>query len=241
MNRKLVAGAFWPLDGAHQRVWQGLGLACVLGLAGCSASPPVPDWSLQASDAAQRAMDAQLEGAVRVAELEWGKARSEAAKTGQPSVMARLALMRCAVQLASLDLEACTAYAAYAQDAAPPEQAYHRYLYGGLRADDVALLPPQHQAIAAVVVQGGTVLSSQLQTLKDPRARLVAAGAALRAGSITLAQAWPVVDSAATAQGWRRPLMTWMELERRRLQQAGDGVAAQALQRRLDILRGSTR
>lgn len=213
--------------------------AASLALAACSSQPPVPDWSLNASDAAQRAMAAQLEGTTRVADMEWGKARSEAAKTGQPALMARLALMRCALQVASLDWDACSAYAPYAPDASPAEQAYQRYLYGALQAGDVALLPAQHQGVAATLAQGGVVSAVQLQAMGDAKARLVAAGAALRAGPTPVEVLWPEVDAVATPQGWRRPLMAWMELERRRLAALGtpDATdAAQALARRLAVL-----
>lgn len=217
----------------------GLAAACV-ALAACSTQSPVPDWSLNASDAAKRAMQAQLEGATRVADVEWAKARSEAAKTGQPALMARLALMRCAVQVASLDWADCSSYAPYAQDAAPTEQAYHRYLYGALQPGDAALLPAQHQDVAATLAQGRVVTAAQLQAMDDAKARLVAAGAALRAGPTPLEELWPAVDAAATTQGWRRPLMAWMELERRRLQAVGADQAAASLARRLQILAGST-
>ena len=208
--------------------------ACV-AVAACS-TPTVPDWSLNASDAAQRAMKAQLQGATKVADLEWSKARSEAAQTGQPALMARLALMRCALQVASLDWDDCSGYNRYAQDAAPAEQAYHRYLYGALQPGDVALLPAQHQGVGATLAQGGTVTAAQLQAISDPTARLVAAGAALRAGRTPVEALWPAVDATATPQGWRRPLMAWMELERRRLDAAGVAEAAQTLARRLDVL-----
>lgn len=213
-----------------------LALALAALLAGCGSQPPAPGWSLNASDAAQRAMSAQLEGAQNVAALEWDKARSEAGKTGQPAWMARLALMRCALQVASLDWEPCNAYAPYAPDAAPAEQAYQRYLYGGLQAGDVALLPAQHRDVAQALLQGGAVTAVQLNAIAEPHARLVASGAALRAGGIALADAWPVVDAVATAQGWRLPLMAWMELERRRLVRSGADDVAQTLVRRQAVL-----
>lgn len=220
---------------APQRVLCAGLLALCAALAACSTKP-VPEWSLNASDAARRAMQAQLEGASRVADLEWGKARSEAAQTGQPALMARLALMRCALQVASLDWDDCSGYIPYAQDAAPAEQAYHRYLYGALQSGDVALLPAQHQGVAATLAQGEAATAAQLQAVPDATARLVASGAALRAGRTTVEALWPVVDATATPQGWRRPLMAWMELERRRLESAGATSAAQTLARRLEVL-----
>ncbi|MEG3001375.1 MAG: hypothetical protein RR855_12590 [Comamonas sp.] len=224
----------FPRSAERQAARAALVAVCV-ALAACS-TPPVPDWSLNASDAAQRAMKAQLQGATKVADLEWGKARSEAAQTGQPALMARLALMRCALQVASLDWDDCSGYTAYAQDAALAEQAYHRYLYGALQSADVALLPAQHRGVGASLVQGVAVTAAQLQAIPDATARLVAAGAALRAGHTPVESLWPAVDATATAQGWRRPLMAWMELERRRLEAAGAVEAAQTLARRLAVL-----
>ena len=224
----------FPRSAARQVMCTGL-LALCAALAACS-TPPVPDWSLNASDAAQRAMKAQLQGATKVADLEWGKARSEAAQTGQPALMARLALMRCALQVASLDWDDCSGYTAYAPDAALAEQAYHRYLYGALQPADVALLPAQHQGVGASLVQGAAVTAAQLHAIPDAKARLVAAGAALRAGHTPVDNLWPAVDATATPQGWRRPLMAWMELERRRLEAAGATQAAQTLARRLAVL-----
>lgn len=100
----------------------------------------------------------------------------------------------------------------------------------------MALLPAQHQGVAATLAQGEAVTAAQLQAVPDATARLVASGAALRAGRTTVEALWPVVDATATPQGWRRPLMAWMELERRRLESAGATSAAQTLARRLDVL-----
>lgn len=239
MNLLSVLPRRCPQQSIRRASWSTALLAC-MWVAACGSKPVVPDWSINASDASQRAMSAQLEGVARVADVEWGKARSEVAKTGQPALMARLALMHCGVQVASLDWQPCAAYAPLAQDAAPAEAAYARYLYGNLQPGDVALLPAQHQAVGDALAQGGAVAPAQLLAIADDRARLVAAAAAMRAGAVTLQAAWPVVDALATAQGWRRPLLAWMELERRRLESAGAVDAAQKLARRLEVLMEAT-
>ena len=233
MTRWFQLAVRWMLRRFLRRSSSGLAAALLLA---CSVRAPAPEWSLSASDAAQRAMQAQLEGEVRVAALEWRKARSETAKTGQPALMARLALMQCALQVASLDWDACMDYRAYAADAPATEQAYHRYLYGAVLDSDVAWLPVAHQQIGVTLARGQPVTAQQLGNITDARARLVAAAVALRIGAVDLSDAWPVVDAAASTQGWRRPLMAWMELERRRLEQAGANGQAKVLARRLAVL-----
>ena len=58
------------------------------------------------------------------------RARAEVARTGQVALVARLELLRCATRVASLVVEPCAGFDALAQDAAPADQAYARYLSG---------------------------------------------------------------------------------------------------------------
>ena len=67
----------------------------VLGAAACSSRPPASDWALEAQSASERAVKAYLQGDMRVAEAEWRKAFAQVSATGQPSQMARLALLQC--------------------------------------------------------------------------------------------------------------------------------------------------
>jgi outer membrane murein-binding lipoprotein Lpp len=202
-------------------------LLAVLLLAGCASRPPVPDWQGNAHSALQAAVAATLNGEARVAEAEMARARSEIARTGQPALLARAELVLCAARVASLDLEGCPAYTALAQDAGPAEQAYAAYLYGEPAAPQRALLPPQHQRVAA-----GGPLPAELQ---DPLARLLATAVLLRQG-----RAMPGdVDAAvqvASAQGWRRPLLAWLGAQLRGAQAAGDAAAAERIRRRIALV-----
>jgi len=40
----------------------------------------------------------------------------------------------------------------------------------------------------------------------------------------------------ASAQGWRRPLLAWLGLQRQQATEAGDLAAATRLQRRIDLV-----
>jgi hypothetical protein len=206
-------------------------LVCAV-LTACAGKAPPPDWQLNAQDAIERAQDAYLSGNSAVETVEFARVRSEIARTGRADLMARVELARCATRVASLVLEPCQAYDALAQDAAPAEQAYAAYLAGAVTAAQVPLLPPQHRAIAPVAANGAAVAA-----LDDPLARLVAAGVLMRRGQadpLTIATA----VEAASAQGWRRPLLAWLGVQARRAEQADDREALARIRRRITLAGG---
>jgi len=210
----------------------------VVALSGCGNQIPAPDWALSAEAAAQKASQAYLQGQQRVEALQWQKARDAVASTGQPAQAAKLELMRCAAQVASLDWNSCPAYEALAQDAGKPEQAYARYLQASAQAGDIELLPEAQRGVARQLLGGGAA-GTALAEIKDPLSRLVAAGVLLRGGAADPALLQQGVDT-ASAQGWRRPLMAWLLLQLKAAQQGGDAEQQAQLQRRLKLLETST-
>ncbi len=115
-------------------------------VAGCAGTPP-PDWAIAA----------------------------QGSRTGRVDLLARAELTRCATRVASLVFEPCTGFEALLADAPAAERAYADFLAGRVAADDIALLPPQHRAVAAAGVP---------VPLPDaePLAQLVAAGVLLQTG-----------------------------------------------------------
>lgn len=210
-------------------------LVCA-GLAGCASSPPVPDWQLNAHDAAHKGVQAYLSGDKPAEQRAFARARAETARTGQPALLARVELLRCAAQVASLAVGPCTPFDALRPDAAAPEQAYARYLAGGGQAGDVALLPAAQQGVATALLAGdATRAAAALEQIPDPLSRLVAAGVLLRAGQASP----PVVAAAlevASSQGWRRPLLAWLGLQVARAEAAGDIEEVARLRRRMAVL-----
>ena len=204
----------------------------VIALAACSSQPPVPDWALAAESATQKATAAYLQGQQRVEALQWQKARDAVASTGQPALAAKVELMRCAAQVASLEWDDCPAYEALAQDAAKEDQAYARYLQGRSQPADIELLPEAQRAVAR---QLGSAGDAALVEIKDPLSSLVVAGVQLRSGRASPALLQQAVDT-ASAQGWRRPLMAWLLMQLKSEQQAGNSEKAAQLERRLKLL-----
>ena len=208
-------------------------------LAGCASGPPPPDWQLAARSALDQALAADLRGDARTANLEFDRARTDIARTGRPDLVARAELLRCAAQVASLQFGPCAGFEALRADAATPEQAYADHLLGRPDPSRASLLPPAQQAVLALgPAPADSMAARTLQALADPLSRLVGAALLLQAGQAGPAVIGLAVDT-ASAQGWRRPLLAWLGLQRARALQAGDTAAAAQLQRRMDLASGS--
>lgn len=221
---------------ATGRVNTGL-VALLIGLAGCAGTPP-PDWQLEARAALDRAVAARLSGNDQLAALDFARGRAALARTGRADLLARAELLRCAATLAGLVFEPCAGFAALRQDAAPAEAAYADYLQGPLQDPArIALLPPAQQAVAGPG-RGAEADLALLQAVKDPLSRLVAAALFLRDGRASPAVMALATDT-ASAQGWRRPLLAWLELQRQRAQAAGMADEAARLKRRMDLVSGA--
>lgn len=194
-------------------------------LAGCTTQPPQPAWRADAQSALDGFTDAYLAGASAAARTEFARARAGAAGTGDAAAVGQIELVRCAAQTASLELDDCSGFTALALDATPAQRAYADYLAGCWQGLDVALLPEQHRA----VVSGGA-----LTAIADPLSRLVAAGAALRAGKLTPEGIATATETAST-QGWRRPLLAWLGVSIQRAEALGDAQEVARLRRRVAL------
>lgn len=193
-----------PAVPPHRMRARALAGSALLVLAGCGSQPPAPQWQREAHGAAERAVQAYFEGRERVEQAEFDRARAALSRTGDPAQLARLELLRCAAQIASLDTAPCERFAALAADANPAEQAYARYLEGRASAADVALLPEAQRAAATA---SGAPLAAAVAAQPDPLARLVAAGAGLVRGEASPSSCnWPWTPPRSKAGGapcWR--------------------------------------
>ncbi len=208
-------------------------LALAAVLAGC-AGAPVPDWQSNARLALDRGAAAYLRGEAAVAQAEFALARSELARTGRADLVARAELTRCAVQVASLVLDACAGFEALRDQAGAAERAYADYLAGRIAPAEVALLPVQHRAVATVAAGEA---EAALRRIDDPLARLVAAGVLMRSARAS-PQAIALAADTASAQGWRRPLLAWLGVQRELATRAGDAATAEALHLRMRLVAG---
>jgi len=206
----------------------------VVLLAACASGPPTPEWQTEAKSSMDRAVAAYLGGDTRAANAELDRARGAIARTGRIDLLARAELMMCAAQVASLVLDPCVRFEVLRGDAAPAERAYADYLTGRVAPDAVPLLPPAQRAVAtrSANEQGAT---AAVKDIDDPLSRLVGAGVLFRSGRANPAIFALAID-AASAQGWRRPLLAWLNVQRKRAERAGDTAAAERLRRQIDVI-----
>lgn len=205
-----------------------LAIACLL-LAACGNKPRAPDWQMNAHDGLERYVKAYLGGKTRVEASEFERARDELESTGQPGLVARAELTRCAVRVASLVMDPCEGFERLRADSPAAERAYADYLAGRIAPPDVPLLPPQHRAVAA-----GQGDAAAVQAIEDPLSRLIAAGVLFRTGRAS-PQVLTIAGDTASAQGWRRPLLAWLGVQAQRAEQAGATEEAQRLRRRMAL------
>jgi hypothetical protein len=207
-------------------------ISASLLLAGCASTPPPPDWQANAFAALNSYTSAYLSGNSRVADMELTRARAEIARTGRTDLMARAELVRCAAQVASLELAPCDGYLALATDARAEEQSYAAFIAGNWSNPKPTLLPVQYRSLVTAPV---AQTSSALSQMQDPLSRLVAAAALLQNGRLAPVDLGLAIDT-ASAQGWRRPLLAWLGLQQKRAQDAGDAPAAASIQRRVNLI-----
>ncbi|MES2958994.1 MAG: hypothetical protein V4792_12445 [Pseudomonadota bacterium] len=215
--------------------WAPAGLAI---LAACASGPPVPDWQGNAKAALDQASTAYLTGNDAAEAQAFARAREQLARTGRPELMARAELMRCATRVASLVFEPCQGFEALRNDAAAPERAYAQHLAARpMPAADIALLPAAQRAAAASLA-GAEMSSAAVQGIDDPLSRLIAVALLFQAGKASPATLSVAVDT-ASAQGWRRPLLAWLEVMALRAERAGVPEEAQRLRRRMQLVQGA--
>ncbi|MDQ7968142.1 MAG: hypothetical protein REI95_00730 [Oxalicibacterium faecigallinarum] len=200
------------------------------------AGTPAPDWQMEAKSGIERSTTAYLEGNDRVEQQEFALAYKEVARTGKIDLLARLELTRCAARVASLILEDCAGFTRLRQDASAEERAYADYLAGTITTQEVSRLPTTQRSTAAA--SSDTAAAAALQGIDDPFARLIAAGVLFRSHRATPTVLQTAVDT-ASAQGWQRPLLAWLNVQAMRAEQAGAAEEAQRIRRRMALIESS--
>ena len=209
-----------------------LSAMAMAALAACSSGPPVPDWKMNAQSSIERFEAAYLNGSALVEQTEFQRARAQVGSTGKIDLIARVELLRCATRVASLVFEPCTGFDALQQDAGAADRAYAAYLAGTAVAD-ASLLPETQRAVAAA--GSDTQAASAAAAIQEPLGKLVAAGVLLRANRAT-PELLEMAVATASDQGWRRPLLAWLGVQRLRAEQAGDLPEAQRIARRMALV-----
>ena len=201
--------------------------ALTLMLAACGNKPRQPDWLVDADGSQDRFQRAYLRGDERVASAEFTRLMRQLSSTGDPKLIARGELTRCAVQVASLVFDECAGFERLRADAPAEERAYADFLAGRLPADRANLLPEAYRGVAT----GGAF---DARKLESPLSRLVAAGVLVRTGRAD-PQVMLAASEVASEQGWRRAVLSWLGARAILAEKAGNTEEAQRLRRRMAL------
>jgi hypothetical protein len=174
-----------------------------------------------------------LEGNLQLAQRDLAEARAAVAATGRPALSTRVELVRCALGTAALDVDACIAFDAARIDATAEDRAYGDFVVGRLDEHDAARLPAQYQRVART--GDDAARNKAMQQIEDPVSRLVAAGVLFRLGQLSPDGLSTAVDT-ASAQGYRRPLLAYLNVQAKGAESAGDAQALQAIRKRIDLI-----
>ena len=211
-------------------------LLTTFALSACGGGTPLPDWQIDAQTAMQRYTRYYLEGQVQRADASFAQARKAVAATGNIDAIAHLELVRCGLHTAALDFTPCTGYKQLAPLASDPgDAAYARFISGDWQGLNRALLPPQYAAFAAAAAPSPVETQRLIGAISDPISRLIATGLNSRRGKINDATLQAAIDT-ASAQGWRRPLLTYLKLQQQR---STDPSLLAALRTRIQLVEAS--
>jgi hypothetical protein len=170
------------------------------------------------------------------------KRRSEVTVKTKPidevekDLLARLELAACGTRIAALEFTPCDKHVALATEASPADQSYAQFLDGQWRNLDSTRLPAHYTRL--VSAKDDAAANQAAQDIKDPLARLIAAGLLLKQSRATPQTLTTAIDT-ASERGWQRPLLMWLKIEQQRAQNAGDQKSAHSLQRRIELTLGN--
>jgi hypothetical protein len=211
-----------------------IAIACAALLLGaCASAPMPPDWQSQSHASLEKFKQYYLEGNSRLAERSFADAKAALASTGRPELVVRAELVRCALGTAALDVDACQGFEDAQSDATAEDRAYGDFVVGRLREQDASMLPAQYRAVAQA--RDAATRNRAMQQIADPVSRLVAAGALFRLAQLSPQGLSAAVDT-SSAQGYRRPLLAYLNVQARLVESGGDGAALQSIRKRIDLV-----
>lgn len=205
-------------------------------LTACSSGRPAPDWKVDAADLVERYQKHALLGENTLAERYFQQAIAATGGAGRITETAQLWLVHCATRRAMLIDDPCAEYVELARiEPHAANAAYFQFLTLHWESVDIALLPRQHQRLvsAQAAARPGLLIS-----IDDPLARLLDASLLVmrkEADASTL----KLATAAASDQGWRQPLLTYLKLQHKQASARGDAPELARLTQRIQLVEQS--
>lgn len=211
-------------------------IVCLALLTACSSGRPTPDWKVDAADLIERYQKHALLGENTLAERYFQQAITATGGAGRVTETAQLWLVHCATRRAMLIDDNCAEYVQLARiETHAANAAYFQFLTLQWESVDIALLPKQHQRLVSAPAAARPAL---LSTIGDPLARLLDASLLVmrqEADTSTL----DLATAAASDQGWRQPLLTYLKLQHKQATARGNASEIGRLTLRIQLVEQS--
>ncbi|MDO9221817.1 MAG: hypothetical protein Q7T90_12385 [Thiobacillus sp.] len=211
-------------------------IVCLALLTACSSGRPTPDWKVDAADLIERYQKHALLGENTLAERYFQQAITATGGAGRVTETAQLWLVHCATRRAMLIDDNCAEYVQLAGiESHAANAAYFQFLTLQWESVDIALLPKQHQRLVSAPAAARPAL---LSTIGDPLARLLDASLLVmrqEADTSTL----DLATAAASDQGWRQPLLTYLKLQHKQATARGNASEITRLALRIQLVEQS--
>lgn len=211
-------------------------IVCLALLTACSSGRPAPDWKVNAADLIERYQKHALLGENTLAERYFQQAITATGGAGRVTETAQLWLVHCATRRAMLIDDNCAEYVQLARiEPHAANAAYFQFLTLQWESVDIALLPKQHQRLVSAPAAARPAL---LSTIGDPLARLLDASLLVmrqEADTSTL----DLATAAASDQGWRHPLLTYLKLQHKQATARGNASEITRLALRIQLVEQS--
>ena len=206
-------------------------------IAGCSSSPPIPDWTLASFNRLEDFKKNILEGNRRIAYLHFQKAVEEIKKSGDLDVLARAYLIRMAAEVALLEKSEDESFLKIdAVQSNPVHQNFHAFLTGPISRVQEQLLPAAYRTVTKRLQQGKMDgLAADIAGIDDPFSRLLAAAVCIKEGQASEAILKTAIDT-ASRNGWKKALLVYLEKLQLFYENHGQGEQATAVSKRIHLI-----
>jgi hypothetical protein len=204
----------------------------------CASPSQIPAWKNNATAYLEDYKIGFLTGKEGPNEPHFAKARRELSSGNDLHLLSVAYLTKYALHAASLENFETSEFARlYRLEPTPAHMAYCHLLKGNFSAVEPTLLPPQYQGFLRAALSGDVKIAlREISSIHDPLSRLIACGIWTRyfPSDENLLQ---MAIQTASAQGWRRPLLAYLEKLQIHYTTHGNQAQAQAVGLRLEILK----
>lgn len=203
--------------------------------AGCG-SKPVPDWKAGGFNAMESYKKNFLEGDDLKADLYFDVSVREFQKSGDPDLLDRALLTRCALRTAALETLSPSDCMLSGWAHTKENENYLAFLREGAGKTDPSLLPPPYRKFAKALDEGKIgSLNDAIAGIEDPLSRIIASAVAVKGGRFDTTTL-ELALAAASREGWKKIVLLYLEKLESLSREQGDLEQADRLRRRKEII-----